>query len=689
MRGRLRSSLPPAKVRPNGTPTSPPGSGVARLYALGVAQQRAGLAAAAIDTYCRCLALSPRSPEIHNNLGTVLDQAGRPEEAVECFRRALALDPSYARPLVNLGKVLRLQGKAAEAAAYLERALALSPTSPAALTNLGFALADLGRRTDATAALRRALDLEPGLAEAHHGLGRVLLDSGDAAGAAESLQRAVALKPGLLEASLLLASALVALKRFPDALAAVDGVLKNTPDDADALAAALSCSLKMCDWSRLDATLTRIRALDTGTSRTQPFLLLAVTDDPQEQLQAARRRAETAAVGVVGPTRPSPKPHERIRVGYVSGDFHTHATSFLMAELLELHDRSAFEIFGVSFGPDDASPLRGRVLRAFDECLEAEDKSDADVAGWLRERGIDVAVDLKGYTAFARPGIFAHRPAPVQASYLGYPGTLGAPFIDYLIADPFLVPQTEQRFYTESIAYLPDSYQVNDRRRQVAAHLPTRAEACLPEDGFVFCCFNASWKITPRLLDVWMRLLATVPGSVLWLLEDNPAATGNLRREAAARGVAPERLVFSARADNESHLARHCLADLFLDTFPCNAHTTASDALWTGLPVVTCAGRTFASRVAGSLLRAAGLPELVASSVEEYELLALALARDRVRLASLRARLTRDREALPLFDTPAFCRHLEAAYRHMWLLCLEGRAPETFRVERIETQAGR
>ncbi|HEY2035373.1 MAG TPA: tetratricopeptide repeat protein [Steroidobacteraceae bacterium] len=509
------------------------------------------------------------------------------------------------------------------------------------------------------------------------------MDSGDAAGAAESLQTAVALKSTLLDASLLLATALLLLKRLPDALAVVDRILQDAPRQADALAAALNCSLKMCDWSRLESILACIRALDTGTARTQPFLLLAVSDDPEEQLRAACRRAETAAAAVTVLARPSSKSHERIRVAYVSGDFHAHATSLLIAELLELHDRSAFEIFGVSFGPDDESPLRRRVLGAFDECLEARDKSDAEVAGWLAAREIDIAVDLKGYTAFSRPGIFAHRPAPVQVSYLGYPGTLGAPFIDYLVADPFLIPQAEQRLYTEKIAYLPESYQVNDRRRSVAQDAPTRVEAGLPEEGFVFCCFNVSWKITSPVFDVWMRLLAGVPGSVLWLLEDNAWAAQNLRREAVARGIVPERLVFCARADNESHLARHRLADLFLDTFPCNAHTTATDALWMGLPVVTCAGRTFASRVAGSLLRAVRLPELISASLEDYEALALALVRQPQRLIWLRERLTRDREALPLFDTSTFCRHLEGAYRHMWRLRQEGRGRESFIVERL------
>jgi protein O-GlcNAc transferase len=497
------------------------------------------------------------------------------------------------------------------------------------------------------------------------------------------LRRAIKLKPGLLDAYVLLASSLMALRQFAEALVILDAYLQRRPDDQNALAAALNCGLNVCDWARADDTLARIRGLPAGTAHSQPFAIMGISDDPAEHLQAARLRAASVVRARVAPPRFATSRHDRIRVAYVSSDFFSHATALLMAELPELHDRSAFEVYGVSFGPDDGSVLRRRVLGAFDAWLDAADRSDEEIAVWMREREIDIAVDLKGYTAAARPGIFTHRPAPVQVSYLGYPGTVAAPCIDYLIADPFLIPQAEQGWYTEKIAYLPDSYQVNDRRRQVAQHALARSEAGLPDEGFVFCCFNVSWKITRPVFEVWMRLLASVPGSVLWLLEDNPWAAENLRREAAARGIAPERLIFCPRVDNEVHLARHRLADLFLDTFPCNAHTTASDALWSGLPLVTCAGRTFASRVAGSLLHAAGLAELATASLDEYERLALELARNPERLASLRARLTRDREALPLFDTPTFCRHIEAAYRHMWRLYQQGSAPETFSVERF------
>jgi predicted O-linked N-acetylglucosamine transferase (SPINDLY family) len=652
-----------------------------QLYALAVGQQQAGQLEAAIETYARCLVLNPNLPEVHNNLGTALDAAGRLAEAVTRFERALALDPAYVRPLVNLGRVLRLQGNTAEALRHLERALALSPENPRALTNLGFALADLGRAQEATVVLRRALALEPNLAEAHHGLGRVLLEQSDAQGARDSLRRAVELRPDLAEAHALLAIALLALQQLPEALQVVERLLASRPEDGLALAIRLNCVLKMCDWNKVESTLARIRGVPGGTTNIHPFLLVGVSDDPAEHLAASQARAATATPGITPLPPRAVRQHDRIRVAYVSRDFFAHATAVLMAELPELHDRSTFEVFGVSYGPHDGSVLRRRVIGAFDEYLEGAGRSDAEIAAWIREREIDIVVDLKGHTDYSRPGIFARRPAPVQVSYLGFPGTLAAPFIDYLIADRNVIPEAAQAFYTEKIVYLPDSYQVNDRRRQIAERTPTRAESGLPDEGFVFCCFNNNWKIAAPVFDVWIRLLSSVPGSVLWLLQDNASAAQNLRQHAAERGVQPERLIFAPRIETASHLARHRLADLFLDTLPCNAHTTASDALWVGLPVLTCTGHSFAARVAASVVSAAGLSELVTSSLEEYEALALELSRVPGRLAALRAMLLSNREALPLFDTPRFCRHLEAAYRRMWLTQQQGQAPETFEVE--------
>jgi protein O-GlcNAc transferase len=360
--------------------------------------------------------------------------------------------------------------------------------------------------------------------------------------------------------------------------------------------------------------------------------------------------------------------------------FRVHPLSFLTAGLFERHDRARFETIAVSLGPDTPTPIRSRVQAAFERFIDVRPSTDREVARMLVEWEVDIAVDLNGFTANARTGIFGLRPAPVQVSYLGYPATMGAPYIDYIVADDEVIPPEHRPYYTEKIVYLPDTYQVSDCDRRIAERTPTRAELGLPEQGFVFCCFNNNYKITPTMFDGWMRLLAKVEGSVLWLFEGNAAVSRNLRREAAARGIAPERLVFAQRVALDEHLARHRRADLFLDTLPYNAHTTANDALWAGLPVLTCRGTTFAGRVAASLLRAIGLPELITGSLPEYEALALQLATDSALLAGIRDRLARHRDRYPLFDTDRFRRHLEAAYVEMWERYQRAEPPASFAV---------
>jgi len=371
--------------------------------------------------------------------------------------------------------------------------------------------------------------------------------------------------------------------------------------------------------------------------------------------------------------------HDKIRLAYLSADYRAHATAFLMAGVFESHDRNRFETVAISYSTDDKSPTRARLERGFDRFIDVRMKSDAEVAGILRDMEIDIAVDLKGYTAESRPGILAHRGAPVQAHYLGFPGTMGVDYVDYLIADPIVVPEAHREFYTESIAYLPDTYQCNDSKRFITERTPLRLQVGLPS-GFVFCCFNNNHKIMPEMFDIWMRLLGAVEGSVLWLLQDSAVVAANLKREARARGIAPERLIFAPRVDQGAHLARQRLADLFLDTLPYNAHTTASDALWAGLPVVTALGSTFAGRVAASLLHAAGLPELVTASVWEYEALALKLAREPAALAGVKAKLRANRDTCALFDTARITRNLEFAYATMWERQQHGLPPATFTV---------
>jgi predicted O-linked N-acetylglucosamine transferase (SPINDLY family) len=372
----------------------------------------------------------------------------------------------------------------------------------------------------------------------------------------------------------------------------------------------------------------------------------------------------------------------KLRIAYLSADFRRHPVAGLIAELLERHDRARFEIVGISFGRDDQSEMRARLVRAFDQLHDVRSQNDRDVAQLLNDMHVDIAVDLGGHTQDSRLGILAHRPAPVQVTYLGFAGTTGADFIDYVIADKTVLPFDQQPFYTERIVHLPECYQVNDSTRRIADRTPTRHEAGLPEEGFVFCCFNNNFKITLPVFDVWMRLLRAIEGSVLWLSQDNIDAEENLRKAAVARGVDPARLVFARRIESdEDHLARHRLADLFVDTLPYNAHATASDALWAGLPVLTCRGESFVGRVAASLVETAGLPELTTGDLGEYEAMALRLATDAALLGGLRRRLERDRSSCPLFDSDRFRRHLETAYDTMWEIQQRGESPRSFSIE--------
>ena len=527
-------------------------------------------------------------------------------------------------------------------------------------------------------ALVEALKLNSGAAELWSNLGTVQAASQRQDEAVESFTRALQLKPGLTNAVLNRAQTLLVLRRYEEAIPDYEAILKIAPDHPYALGDSIFCKLQCGEWRDFEALRESAgAALRAGKRAITPVLAAALLDSPEDQLRALQ---------IIARDRLPPKPplwrgeryaHERIRIAYVSADFHAHATAVLMAGVFEHHDRARFETVAISFGPDDASPMRARLERSFDRFIDGRGESDAAIAGLMRQEEIDIAIDLKGFTSDARPAIFSFRTAPVQVNYLGFPGTMGADFMDYLIADSVLVPESDEPFYSENIVRLPHSYQPNDRSRAIAA-MPGRAQAGLPEGAFVFCCFNNSYKIQPAVFDIWMRLLRDVPGSVLWLLEDNPSFARNIRREAAARAIAPERLVLAPRAGQGEHLARQRLADLFLDTLPYNAHTTASDALFVGLPLLTCLGTSFAGRVAASLLNAAGAPELVTKSLEEYERLALVLARDPPRLAALRNELTANRETSALFDVARFTKDLEAAYTTMWETSQRGGTPESF-----------
>ena len=426
--------------------------------------------------------------------------------------------------------------------------------------------------------------------------------------------------------------------------------------------------MHICDWINFDTECAHlISSVKNKKANTNPFAFLGISSSSDDQLQCAKSWvAEKHPASHKSIWRGEHYRHDRIRVAYVSADFHQHATSYLTAGMFENHDKSRFEIAAISIGPDDNSEIRQRLKDSFEHFIDVTTLSDEKIASRIREAEIDILIDLKGFTQDARTNVFAPRPAPIQVNYLGYPGTMGASYIDYVIADQTVVPDECRKFYSEKIAILPNTYQVNDRKRVISDKAFNRSDVGLPSQGFVFCCFNNKYKITPHVFDRWMRILKQVEGSVLWLLEDNASSASNLKKEAVARGVSVERLVFAKRVPLPEHLARHKLADLFLDTLPYNAHTTASDALWAGVPVLTRIGETFAGRVAASLLNAIGLPELITTTSEAYEQMAIDLATHPEKLAAIKRKLAENRLTTPLFDTKLFTKHIEAAYTMMY-----------------------
>ena len=655
-------------------------------YLLGLIRDRQGRADEAAASFARYVALEQatgsrrRGLEDHRNLGIALVRLQRREEAIESFRAGLALRPDP-QVLILLGDLLRQKGLSDEAADCFRSALAIDPKAPAAHTGLGVVHMERGEPEQAAASFRAALAGNPNDANTHFNLAVALRRAGRQDAATDSLRRAIAIEPGDMQALNSLGNAFKQAGQYDAALAHYQRILQRDPGHANALSMQALIRRQTCNWQGLDTLEAKLVDAVRAGRAVAPFPMLSVTDDPALQLLCARQysRSRSAAAPRTGARTAR---HDRLRLGYLSAELRTHAIPCLVAQLFEDHDRSRFEVFAFSYGENDGSPMRRRLEKAFDEFVDVRQLSNDAVARQIREREIDIVVDLTGHTSGARLEILASRPAPVQLHYIGYPGTLGVDFIDYLIVDPFIVPPDQQRHYSEALIYLSQCYQANDRRRAAAERIPDRAAAGLPPDAFVFCCFNQTYKITPAFFDVWMRLLEAVPGSVLWLLADNHWAEGNLRREAAARGVAPDRLIFAPKLPLEDHLARHRLADLFLDTFPYNAHTTASDALWMGLPVVTCAGRSFASRVAGSLLHAVGLPELIAQDMADYEQLALTLAHEPARLAALRHHLDSVRTTAPLFDIERTRREIEQAYEWVWGIHARGEAPRLLAIGR-------
>ncbi|MEZ5972393.1 MAG: tetratricopeptide repeat protein [Hyphomonadaceae bacterium] len=635
---------------------------------------------AAVQAFTKALELEPRATQLHVNLGAAQRELGDPEAALASLEQALRLDPNSASALLQKGLVLVDLGNFNDAAACYIQALKINPRFADAYNNLGVALLSLGRRGEAVESFNRAIALSPADAVAHYNLGLAFEEAGQLREAARAFLRSSELDPHRADTFYRLGVLYSNSRMSEEAISWFNGALKADDRHAPARAQRLHQLAKICDWKAVAAEQSTLATLGLTNGAVPPFALLSLEDRPERH----RIRGERFAEQIYGPGRSFPfapaSPGDKIKLGYFSADFRSHAVAHLIIRVLELHDRARFTVQAFSHGPDTKDEMRARVVNAVDAFHDVRGFGDAQVAELARTHGVDIAIDLTGYTQGARTGIFANAAAPVQINYLGYPGTMGAPFMDYIIADRVLIPEEFREHYAESVVFLPHTYQPNDNTRELSKHVSSRDMAGLPADGFVFCSFNNAYKIGAAEFDVWMTILRQTPGSVLWLLEPGETASRALRSEASARGVEPERLVFAPPLPQAEHLARHRLADLFLDTFNYNAHTTASDALWAGLPLVTKLGEGFAARVCGSLLSAAGLPELITTTEDAYATLACELAARPDRIASLKAKVAASRTAAPLFNAALFTKHIESAFEQVHARRLAGQRPTDIRV---------
>ena len=672
-------------------------------YALGNCHLEQGIFEQAVHHFKAAIRIAPVFGDAHYNCGNAYKAMGDAVQALLSFQQALDCNPKDVDACINQGVCLVSMKKHGEALSCFERALELDPNNVGAMNNLGGALNDLGRYHEALVHIGKVIEIQPGYAPAHFNLGNIHLAQQKSMLAKQSFEACVDMAPnepsyhhnlgiacralgeaeqalGCYEKALCLnpkyegahynkGNTLLDLKRYPEAVQAYRTAV-DLHGPHDFLAGTIChASMQMCMWANWQEQVVEIlNSVRRGEAACSPFALLALTDDGELQLKASKiwrekYIPESESETILRPVRVDKK----IRIGYFSADFWSHATAHLMVEMIELHDKSAFEILAFSYGNHKADNMRSRLERGFDEFIDVHAFTNEELVELARTKELDIAIDLKGYTLNSRLGIFAKRVAPLQISYLGYPGTLADPSMDYLVADPQIVPSEYAGFYSEKILWMPDSYQVNQKFNPLPDPAPDRGQFGLPSDVFVFAAFNNNYKITPDWFDVWMRILRRVPDSVLWVLEDNEWVKNNLLMETQSRGIDAHRIYFAPRLPREQHLQRQRCADLFLDTFPCNAHTTASDALRYGLPLLTCRGEAFASRVAYSLLCAVGLPELATDSATDYENMAVDLALTGEKLESIKLKLNDALIGAKLFDTQNFLHHFEFALKQLHL----------------------
>ena len=633
----------------------------------------------AIEAYGKALAIKPDYANAYYNMGAALQDQGKLEEATEAYNKVLAIHPDYADAYYNMGNTLKDQGKLEEAIEAYSKALALKPDYAEAHNNMGNTFKDQGKLEEAIEAYNKTLALKPDYAEAYNNIGNTLQGQGKLEEAIEAYNKTLALKPDYAVAYYNMGAALKDQGKLEGAIEAYNKAIALKPDYADALSQAYSVGSSMSDWAYISTLENRLLA-GKLVGKQSVYGLLALADRPSMHLEKTigltlEKYKNTSKFA----TKPFQK-SKRIKLGYFSSYFRLHPVSILSTQMLEYTNREQFELFAFHYGPDSDDPYNLRLRDTFDHFINVSKMTDKEIAELAYQKGIDIAIEFNGFMIDERVGILAHRPAPVQINYLAYPGTMGADFYDYIIGDHVVIPEDQKHNYAENIIYLPDCYMPHDNTRQISNKPISRAECGLPDNRFVFCCFNNSFKISPQEFDIWMRLLNKIEGSVLWLLKANEWSQNNLRNEASKRGVDADRLVFADKLPLEEHLGRLRHADLFLDTFNFNAHTTASDALWAGIPVVTKIGKSFAARVAGSLLNAIELPELITTTEKEYEALALSLASNPKTLTLIKKKLAEKKNSAPLFDTETYTKNLERAYIQAYQRYADGLPPAELNV---------
>ena len=645
---------------------------------LGTTLKELGRLDESVESFMNAIEIDPSYVDAHYNLGNAFKQLNRFNESVKSYKTAIAIDPNFSQAHINLGNVQKDLNQLDDALNSYERAIAIDPDFSLAHNNIGFIFMGLGKMTEAIECFEKAISIDSKYAEAYNNLGRALIATGNIKAGATSYQKAIEINPNFADAHLSLGHVFRKLNQRDKALVCFERAHAIKPSMNNIFGTLLNSKMHLCKWDDLSDQLQELRIRVNNNEKViRPFSLMGLIDDPDLQKKASEIFVNHhCPKNLRLPKLTGYSKHLKIRIGYFSADFKTHPTAFLSAELYELHDRGQFEIHAFSFGLNTNDEMNLRIKAGVDYFHDVYEMSHKEIVMLSRSLEIDIAVDLGGFTGNSRPKVFAMIAAPIQVNYLVFPGTMGANYIDYIVADHTLIPIDKQNHYSEKIVYMPNSYQVNASKLNVSDKVQSRNKLGLSPNQFVFCCFNNAYKITPEIFSSWMRILHKTGESELWLLANNDMTIENLKNEAVKQGISEKRLVFAPYVSLSEHLNRIKHADLFLDTRPYNAHTTSSDALRMGLPVLTCIGKSFSSRVAASILNSLTLTELITETEEDYESLAIELATNPIKLTSIKDKLIHNLSSASLFDTPLFTRNLESAFKTMYEKHHNGMKPE-------------